>query len=146
MARKKIDITGQKFGRLTVIREALPEERKDKSRIVCWLCKCDCGNTHVARGTDLRAGLVKSCGCLKSKKQPKPENEFLQKMKKYEKVKAALCQEYDRKCLTRKCPLAKFGCYEFQTMAMMWNGLGVNGRTPAEKVIIHEAKNRGIEL
>ena len=57
-----IDMTGQKFGMLTVI------ERKgsDKNADATWLCKCDCGKTHIYRGKDLRRGFVKSCGCFKA--------------------------------------------------------------------------------
>lgn len=49
-----IDITGKKFGRLTVI------ERADKGR---WHCKCDCGNETFTSGYQLRKGIAKSCGC-----------------------------------------------------------------------------------
>lgn len=38
---KKIDLTGQKFGKLTVLKEA--EKRNDHGS-VCWICRCDCGN------------------------------------------------------------------------------------------------------
>lgn len=51
---KLIDITGQKFGRLTVIR------RHDSKR---WECKCDCGNITYSDGYQLRKGITKSCGC-----------------------------------------------------------------------------------
>lgn len=55
---KVIDLTGQRFGRLTVI------ERSDsKNGRATWLCKCDCGNTKVISGVDLRRGTIKSCGC-----------------------------------------------------------------------------------
>ncbi len=54
-----IDITGQKFGRLTVL------ERKENSKngISRWLCRCDCGNLTVVLSTQLRKGRTKSCGC-----------------------------------------------------------------------------------
>ena len=51
---KLIDLTGQKFGRLTVI------ERHDKKR---WKCQCDCGNITYSDGYQLRKGITKSCGC-----------------------------------------------------------------------------------
>lgn len=58
---KLIDLTGQRFGRLTVVERA--ENAKDGH--ARWLCKCDCGGRiTVARG-DLRDGKVKSCGCLR---------------------------------------------------------------------------------
>ena len=56
---KKIDLTGQRFGRLLVIREA-----GRKNGHVAWLCKCDCGNEVVINGAYLRNGKSQSCGCL----------------------------------------------------------------------------------
>ena len=56
----KIDMTGKKFHRLTVIREA----GRDNSGQVLWECRCDCGNISIVRGRDLRSGVTKSCGCL----------------------------------------------------------------------------------
>lgn len=54
-----IDLTGQRFGKLTVIRD---DGRKWGQ--VYWLCECDCGNiTHVSSRC-LRLGQSKSCGCL----------------------------------------------------------------------------------
>lgn len=60
----KIDITGEKFGRLTAIKTA----GKDKNGRSLWLCKCDCGNMITMRLTDLRTGRRKSCGCLKKER------------------------------------------------------------------------------
>lgn len=55
------DITGNRFGRLTMI-ESTGESNKHGHLI--WKCKCDCGNIHYATGYSLRKGDVKSCGCL----------------------------------------------------------------------------------
>ena len=55
-----VDLTGQKFGRLTVIRKA---ENTSEAHIK-WLCECECGNFITTRGTSLRRGITKSCGCL----------------------------------------------------------------------------------
>lgn len=60
MARR-IDLTGQRFGRLTVIEYDHAEH--DGAH---WLCKCDCGAEKVIAGYLLRNGCAKSCGCLKS--------------------------------------------------------------------------------
>lgn len=54
------DITGQKFGRLT----ALYKLHNYHKRATYWLCVCDCGNFTEVRGTNLRYGQTKSCGCL----------------------------------------------------------------------------------
>lgn len=56
-----IDITGQRFGRLVVLREA--RRRDNRAR---WECRCDCGRITETQGRYLRKGLTKSCGCLKT--------------------------------------------------------------------------------
>ena len=57
---KFIDLTGQRFGKLTVVRRT----ENGNCKQVRWECLCDCGNTHVASTASLRTGRVKSCGCL----------------------------------------------------------------------------------
>lgn len=57
---KKIDLTGQRFGRLVVIEES---KMRNKSGNVKWKCKCDCGNYTYSNGYDLRKGNTQSCGC-----------------------------------------------------------------------------------
>jgi len=59
MAQAILDETGNRYGILTVTRFA--EVRRGKAY---WLCKCDCGNQCVVRGSHLRSGGVNSCGCL----------------------------------------------------------------------------------
>lgn len=59
------DLTGKKFGNLTVVRYLTPEERTTKT--YNWLCKCDCGNTIFANASKLKDGHTKSCGCLRKK-------------------------------------------------------------------------------
>lgn len=54
------NLTGQKFGRLTVVEYA----GRDNQRMALWKCKCECGNYIITRGTSLRYGNTKSCGCL----------------------------------------------------------------------------------
>lgn len=56
--RQKEDLTGKKFGKLTVIEKIKNE--KDK-----WLCKCDCGKEKITKYNYLIKGITKSCGCLK---------------------------------------------------------------------------------
>lgn len=58
------DLTGQKFGRLTVISIA---ERK-KGYGVYWLCKCECGNETITSTGHLKSGHTKSCGCLQKER------------------------------------------------------------------------------
>lgn len=53
-----IDLTGRKFGRLTVV-----ERQPNQGRKTMWLCRCDCGNETVISGSNLTSGNTKSCGC-----------------------------------------------------------------------------------
>lgn len=63
--RKLIDLTGQTFGRLQVIKQAENIQIPSGRSYVAWECQCECGNKVVVRGADLRNGNTKSCGCLK---------------------------------------------------------------------------------
>ena len=58
---KFIDLTGQKFGRLTVVERV--EDYKFKG--VYWLCECECGNTKIVQGKNLKSGNTQSCGCFR---------------------------------------------------------------------------------
>lgn len=52
------DLTGQKFGKLTVIMRSYI----DKGKHTKWLCKCDCGNEKIIQGNHLTDGSTRSCG------------------------------------------------------------------------------------
>lgn len=60
---RKGDITGKKFGRLTVIKWLPLEKRDPKHLHDSYLCKCDCGNYIQTRANQLETGNKKSCGC-----------------------------------------------------------------------------------
>lgn len=59
-----IDLTGQVFGRLTV----LERHGSAPNGSALWLCQCSCGNLSIVLGTQLRGGYTKSCGCLGQEK------------------------------------------------------------------------------
>ena len=60
------DLTGQKFGHLLVLERA--ENRICKSqKIVCWKCKCDCGNIAIVQASNLITGNSTNCGCIRKK-------------------------------------------------------------------------------
>ncbi len=60
MLRGKLkDETGNKYGKLTVLRRG-----ESKNRNATWLCSCECGKEVLAWGGNLRAGHTISCGCL----------------------------------------------------------------------------------
>lgn len=56
-----IDLTGERFGRLIVV-------RRNGTRFghPSWLCVCDCGNQSEVITSDLRNGKTRSCGCLRN--------------------------------------------------------------------------------
>lgn len=63
------DLTGQRFGRLTVIKRGenyiTPHSGKPRAQ---WLCKCDCGNEKLVLGESLTRNLIVSCGCFHKEK------------------------------------------------------------------------------
>lgn len=59
MGRRVIDLSGKKYGNLTVIRRIDSEDER-----TMWECKCRCGNSIVVRGDHLKSGRVRSCGCI----------------------------------------------------------------------------------
>lgn len=54
---KIIDLTGQRFGRLVVIKQDTTSKRTK------WICECDCGKIKSIQATHLRSGASTSCGC-----------------------------------------------------------------------------------
>ena len=58
-----VDLIGQKYGKLTVIRKT--NERTATGKVI-WECRCDCGNTKFTNTSSLQTGKTKSCGCLNS--------------------------------------------------------------------------------
>ena len=59
--RMKKDLTGQVFGRLTVLHES----GRDKHGKVLWHVRCSCGNEFDTTSGELLKGNVRSCGCLR---------------------------------------------------------------------------------
>lgn len=57
--RKLDDLTGQTFGRLTVI-----ERAPNRDGRVYWKCRCSCGNVTEVSAQNLKLGLATSCGCV----------------------------------------------------------------------------------
>ena len=55
-----MDLSGQKYGRLTVLSFAGRDKTTSK---LLWKCRCDCGNEAIVKGNCLRTGNTESCGC-----------------------------------------------------------------------------------
>lgn len=64
MGRPIKDMTGQRFGRLTVVSFSHTSSQRE----AMWKCICDCGSDFIASGRRLRRGWTKSCGCLSKEK------------------------------------------------------------------------------
>ena len=57
-SRQKLDLTGQRYGQLTVLGSA-----ENIGSRTAWRCRCDCGRETVISTNRLRGGRTKSCGC-----------------------------------------------------------------------------------
>lgn len=60
---KPIDLTGNRYGRLTVIKKVPSNTKKTK-----WLCVCDCGESRIVQGGNLVSGNTTSCGCIQKER------------------------------------------------------------------------------
>jgi hypothetical protein len=63
-----IDLTGQRFERLTVVERTEDYISPKGKPSVQWKCRCECGKECVVIGSLLRRGAVKSCGCFRNEK------------------------------------------------------------------------------
>jgi len=61
LSKPKIDLTGNRVGRLLILEYAQPNDSRR-----AWVCQCDCGARVEIRGVNLRTGKTKSCGCFKA--------------------------------------------------------------------------------
>lgn len=66
-SRRKLDLTGQRYGKLTVLGPA-----ENVGGRTAWRCLCDCGRETVTVTQRLRDGRTRSCGCLKPGSLPRP--------------------------------------------------------------------------
>ena len=58
------DLTGMRFGKLTVVERVTDHVTKGGYKKVVWKCECDCGNTINVLADSLKSGNTKACGCL----------------------------------------------------------------------------------
>ena len=64
--RRLKDLTGQRFGLLTVIKRAPDYISPEGRHQTMWLCKCDCGREVAVNTNSLKKSLTKSCGCIRN--------------------------------------------------------------------------------
>lgn len=103
----KKDISGERFGKLVAL---YPDKyvSNGSSKVIAWMCRCDCGNYHSVSGTVLRKGQVKSCGCeYKKLDRTLPSFNTLLGKYKYSANKRglewSLTEEEFRKLVTSPC-------------------------------------------
>ena len=56
----KLDLVGQTFNKLTILKKSIYR----KGHHTMWFCQCECGTTRWIRGTAVKTGKTKSCGCI----------------------------------------------------------------------------------
>lgn len=87
---KLIDLTGKKFGKLTVVERA----GSTNHGAAKWRCVCECGNETVVIGDELRKGNTRSCGCLRKKKASIKSNNHVPKNKTHGKAGTPFYKEW----------------------------------------------------
>lgn len=60
---RRIDLTGQRFGRITVLGFDYTDKEHNRR---FWRCRCDCGTVFSTDYNCLRSGKTRSCGCIRS--------------------------------------------------------------------------------
>lgn len=62
---------------------------------------------------------------------------------KYMNMKRAICMKYERRCLTGKCPLAKFTCYDYPNVQTLYSNLNQRDKKKFEKALEEIALEHG---
>lgn len=144
-AKRTGDLTGLKFGKLTVIEKT---ELRNHEHVV-WKCKCDCGNYCYVSSNYLKNGDTSSCGCIRSKGEEKIAEILSKNNIRFEQQKT-----FDNCRFPETNALAKFDFYlpdyniliEFdgeQHFYFQKNTNGWNNQSNYEKVIMRdEFKNK----
>lgn len=98
MPNRRLELTGKRFGRLTVVR--LHKQLKHS----IWLCRCKCGRKKLARGNHLKDGNIRSCGCLlASERLPTRGNVYAGRHGFRHYSGYAVWQNMMRRCYDKKC-------------------------------------------
>lgn len=138
-SRKRQDITGQKFGRLTAM--AFSHIGKNKQRV--WRCICDCGNESFVSINTLRYGASQSCGCLRSElRAKKNKTHGMKGTPEYRRW-----QEMKTRCMNPNRDPAYFGLYIYpewiESFELFYEHIGPmpSGRMTVDRI----QNNKGYE-
>lgn len=118
---KFIDLTGRKFGKLTVIKRT-----GSKRNSALWLCQCDCGNTKEIISPNLIHGASRSCGCL--------QREVASKLNKPKKNKYKIIENHVEVYLSNSknimlCDISDWNTQKDFTWFMSKNGYVITHKT-----------------
>lgn len=139
-SRMVIDITGQVYGRLTVVRQV--EGRLRGSTL--WECSCECGGKKITSSNALRTGHAKSCGCLNLDSQKATHT----KHGMFESPEYTAWKDMKRRCLNPNAPNYKGYGGRGITICSRWlqsfqNFIDDMGRRPSKDLSIERIDNNG---
>ena len=114
----KVDLIGQRFGKLVVIKEQ-PRERDENGKLcrIKWLCQCDCGNTCVTTGACLGKGKT-SCGCVKAEISERKRQQLAAARELAKKARAE--RKVEREDFPR-CPYPDASCAKSKRGICCWD-------------------------
>ena len=129
---KFMDLTGQRYGKLTVL-----QRDENHGRFVHWICKCDCGTVKSFRGGHLRSGATVSCGChrLKASSEAKIKRNRIEidgdvaKIHLFNCDKIALIDSED-------VDKVKDYCWALNHYGYAWTHLNMNTRMTLHRMIL----------
>ena len=138
----RIDLTGQRFGRLVVERFAYSKNA------AFWHCKCDCGGENTVRAALLRNGKVASCGCgsieaaIKNCHKSRKENKYIPVS-----LRSGLKNCYRN--MIRRCtdPSDKrWECYGGRGISVCNEWIGLSGRHNFYKWALSAGYQKGLQI
>lgn len=107
---KFIDLTGQRFNKLTVIGRAKSRRQPCGKLVTYWNCICDCGNETVVMGKYLKNGHTKSCRCLHIERAKEQAKRMSKKNIKHNKSNTRLYHIYQG--MLNRCYLKEHKYYK----------------------------------
>lgn len=131
------DLSGHKFGRLTVI-----ERAKNKGEKVYWKCQCDCGNIKDVEAYRLTHGLTQSCGCYNMELIRQRSDEKIEDLTGKRFGKLVVLEKYGHKgrCITWKCQC------DCGNETVVFGGALRDGKTKSCGCLRHQESSRIIDM
>ena len=111
-----VDLSGRRYGHLTVVERVEDRELKCGRKKVQYLCVCDCGNTTFVIGECLKSGKTKSCGCHRGDQLIRYSTKH---GKRYERIYGIYC-DMKKRCYNNKCAGYKYYGGKGVTICKEW--------------------------